>query len=50
MSDTTHLSLYEDKVFELQVIFDDYEGRIAAAEQEMSIAVIMIWISKYDYK
>lgn len=38
MSDTTHLSLYEDKDFELPPTFyDDYEGRDAAAKQEMSI-------------
>lgn len=39
MSDTTHLTLYEDKKFELpDNFYDDYEGRIAAAEQEMRIA------------
>ena len=39
MSDTTHLALYEDKEFELPGNFyDDYEGRVAAAEQEMRIA------------
>ncbi len=39
MSDTTHLSLYEDKVFEVPSnFFDNYERRIAASQQEMSIA------------
>ena len=39
MGDTAQLALYEDKVFELPANFyDNYEGRIAAAEQEMSIA------------
>lgn len=39
MADTLHLDLYEDKTFELPLNFyDDYDGRIAAAEQEMSIA------------
>lgn len=39
MADTTHLSLYEDKVFEVPSnYFDSYEGRQAASEQEMSIA------------
>ena len=39
MGDTAQLALYEDKVFELPANFyDDYEGRVAAAEQEMSIA------------
>ena len=38
MSDTTHLNAYEDKTFELPSnFFDDYEGRPAAAQQEMSI-------------
>ena len=38
MSDTTHLDAYEDKTFELPSnFFDDYEGRPAAAQQEMSI-------------
>ncbi len=39
MPDTTHLSCYEDKEFELPSnFFDNYEGRLAAATQEMSIA------------
>ena len=39
MADTCHLALYEDRTFELpESFFDDYEGRPAAAAQEMSIA------------
>ncbi len=39
MSDTAHLELFEDKVFELpENFYDDYEGRIAASKQEMSIS------------
>ncbi len=39
MADTLHLDMYEDKAFEVPSnFFDDYEGRIAAAQQEMSIA------------
>lgn len=39
MADTPHLTLYEDKEFELpDNFFDDYSGRVAAAQQEMSIA------------
>ncbi len=39
MSDTPHLGLYEDKEFELpENFFDEYKGRVAAAQQEMSIA------------
>lgn len=39
MADTAHLALYEDKTFELPANFyDDYEGRKAAAAQEMRIA------------
>ncbi len=38
MADTTHLTLFEDKSFELPGNFhDDYEGRAAASKQEMSI-------------
>lgn len=38
MPDTAHLALYEDKTFPLPANFyDDYEGRPAAAAQEMSI-------------
>lgn len=44
-----NLSLYEDKVFPLPKNFhDDYEGRIAAASQEMGIAEDMDLI--YDLK
>ena len=39
MGDTLDLALFEDKEFELpHNFYDDYEGRVAAAEQEMSIA------------
>ncbi len=39
MGDTLDLALFEDKTFELpHNFYDNYEGRIAAAEQEMSIA------------
>ena len=39
MSDIKYLDAYEDKKFELPSNFyDDYEGRIAAAQQEMRIA------------
>ena len=42
-----NLSLYEDKIFPLpDNFFDDYNGRLAAAAQEMSIAVDII----YDLK
>lgn len=38
MADTTHLALYEDKTFVLpDNFYDDYEGRVAASKQEMSI-------------
>lgn len=38
MADTTHLSLYEDRTFELpDNFFDDYKGRLAAQQQKMSI-------------
>ena len=38
MADTCNLALYEDKTFPLpDNFFDDYEGRPAAAAQEMSI-------------
>ena len=44
-----NLSLYEDKVFPLpENFYDDYEGRIAAASQEMGIAEDMDLI--YDLK
>ena len=39
MSDSQHLSLFEEKTFELPANFhDNYEGRIAAQQQELSIA------------
>lgn len=38
MADTKHLSLYEDKTFPLpETFYDDYDGRLAASQQEMSI-------------
>ena len=38
LADTCNLSLYEDKTFPLpDNFFDDYEGRPAAAAQEMSM-------------
>ena len=38
MSDSTHLNAYEDKTFALPSNFyDNYEGRIAASQQKMSI-------------
>ncbi len=49
MADTTHLALYEDKVFDLpENFYDDYANRPAAAAQEMSIAKDMDLI--YDLK
>lgn len=49
LADTAHLALYEDKVFELpENFYDDYAGRQAAAEQEMSIFKDMDLI--YDLK
>lgn len=49
MSDTCNLRLYEDKTFALpENYFDDYEGRLAAAAQEMSIIKDMDLI--YDLK
>lgn len=49
LSDTCNLSLYEDKTFPLpDNFFDDYEGRPAAAAQEMSIVKDMDMI--YDLK
>ena len=49
MADTTDLALYEDKVFPLpETFYDDYDGRPAAAAQEMSIAEDMDLI--YDLK
>lgn len=39
MSEPKHLNAYEDKTFELpDNFYDDYEGRVAASQQEMSIA------------
>ena len=49
MADTCNLALYEDKTFPLpDNFFDDYEGRPAAAAQEMSIVKDMDMI--YDLK
>lgn len=49
MSDTCNLALYEDKTFPLpDTYFDDYEGRPAAAAQEMSVIKDMDLI--YDLK
>ena len=49
MADTCNLALYEDKTFSLpENFFDDYEGRPAAAAQEMSIVKDMDMI--YDLK
>ena len=49
MTDTCNLALYEDKTFPVpDNFFDDYEGRPAAAAQEMSIAKDMDLI--YDLK
>ena len=39
MADTCDLNLYEDKEFTYpENFFDTYDGRLAAASQEMSIA------------
>ena len=39
MADTCNLALYEDKIFPIpETFYDTYEGRPAAAAQEMSIA------------
>ena len=49
MADTCHLKLFEDKTFPLpDNFFDDYEGRTAAAAQEMNIEKDMDMI--YDLK
>ncbi len=49
MSDTCNLTLYEDKTFPLpDNYYDDYEGRPAAAAQEMSIIKDMDLV--YDLK
>lgn len=49
MADTCNLALYEDKEFPLPVnYYDDYERRLAAAAQEMSIIKDMDLI--YDLK
>ena len=49
LADTCNLALYEDKTFPLpDNFFDDYEGRPAAAAQEMSIVKDMDMI--YDLK
>lgn len=49
MADTCHLSLYEDRTFPVpDTFYDDYEGRPAAAAQEMSILKDMDLV--YDLK
>ena len=49
MSDTADLALFEDRTFEMPANFwDDYQGRIAAGKQEMSIDKDMTLI--YDLK
>ena len=49
LADTCNLALYEDKTFPLpDNFFDDYEGRPAAAAQEMNIVKDMDMI--YDLK
>ncbi len=49
MSDTCNLTLYEDRTFPLpDTYYDDYEGREAAAAQEMSIIEDMDLV--YDLK
>lgn len=49
MADTCDLEAYEDKTFELPANFwDDYQGRTAAARQEMSIDKDMTLV--YDLK
>ncbi len=49
MADTCDLACYEDKTFDLPANFwDDYQGRIAAGKQEMSIDKDMTLI--YDLK
>ncbi len=49
MSDTCNLTLYEDRTFPLpDTYYDDYEGRPAAAAQEMSIIEDMDLV--YDLK
>ena len=49
MADTCNLTLYEDKIFPLpETFYDNYEGRPAAAAQEMSISKDMDVI--YDLK
>lgn len=49
MADTCHLNLYEDVTFPLpETYYDDYEGRPAAAAQEMSVIEDMDLI--YDLK
>lgn len=49
MADTPHLNLYEDKTFPLpSTFYDNYDGRIAASKQEMSITKDLDLI--YDLK
>ena len=49
MADTAHLALFEDQTFPLpENFYDNYEGRKAAASQQMSVALDMDPI--YDLK
>lgn len=49
MADTCNLTLYEDKTYPIpENYFDDYEGRVAAGTQEMSVIKDMDLI--YDLK
>ncbi|MCM1067814.1 MAG: sulfatase [Muribaculaceae bacterium] len=49
LADTAHLSLFEDRTFPVpENFYDNYEGRTAAAEQEMSVIKDMDLI--YDLK
>ena len=51
MADTCNLALYEDRTFPLpETFFDGYEGRPAAAAQEMSIASDHDMDPVYDLK
>lgn len=51
LADTCDLDLYEDRTFELPSNFyDTYEGRMAAAQQEMSIASAHDMDIAYDNK
>lgn len=49
MGDTTDLALFEDRTFEMpQNFWDDYQGRVAAGKQKMSVDKDMTLI--YDLK